>query len=637
MKLLFEKLNKIHFVGETTINEDIEPETEFKNLLFSAISASVLLTYFIGITLTKNASLLLENVPILITCLGLNGAAFLLARKISIYFVFPLIYSLILILLLLPWKMGEYFGYLLIVFGLFGAVIQSLKIMEHLWLKVVMGLVAAVTMCASPLRSSLEGPVFVSWFNNLERAHSGALHQDHLFHSAIIAMFKSYGVVSTGLNGLVEIHYHVLFHKLAAFVSIISGASALEVYGTLPWIFFFPILVFGVVLPARLVSGRNNVSTTFSSWIWCCALIFFIPIMLSPWALWNSFIKSESTLVGFGLLAMTIPVLLKDRFGWLDVFLLAVTGLLMSLAKSSIGVLFVCSLGMRTLTYALRDPKSWTAFFLCGIFCFLILFGTAKSAAGSYVVFDPFGFSFIKYCSWLGESFEWIGRSRLKLAQVVLAIFTFILFHFLFNWFVLLRIIASSQPLMKSPAAVLNASAIVFPVIVLALYNMQSSMYYFTSFGIMVALPFIVAALPVLTSKKTVILLCLFAAFIFVDTSGINEKLSSFKSPVEPVSNFYKMLTDIRGMEIHKDQVYKPMESLKKANPVERISAKPFIYPALSERVWCDLIDLEHVSKGTYTDYGYPAYFYLGETDHIRIKNQTELLQNTKIIEVKYD
>ena len=66
-------------------------------------------------------------------------------------------------------------------------------------------------------------------FDNLNALRAGVVHKDPLYHSAISAMIKNYGVVSTGLHGLVETPYYVMSHTIVALASLCSGLGVFQV------------------------------------------------------------------------------------------------------------------------------------------------------------------------------------------------------------------------------------------------------------------------------------------------------------------------------------------------------------------------------------------------------------------------
>jgi hypothetical protein len=72
-------------------------------------------------------------------------------------------------------------------------------------------------------------------------------------------MIKNYGVSSTGLHGLVEVPYHTFSYVLMASISLISGVSAVEVYGVANHILFAPFLIFSITAFCTITSRASNI------------------------------------------------------------------------------------------------------------------------------------------------------------------------------------------------------------------------------------------------------------------------------------------------------------------------------------------------------------------------------------------
>lgn len=114
----------------------------------------------------------------------------------------------------------------------------------------------------------------------LERLGANSVHQDTLFHASIAAMIKNYGVVSTGLHGLVETPYHVLSHYFLAGISSLSGVGVLEVYGLGPQLFFIPLLLFGIVYLCIVLDTNKSTKDTYTLWVLSCLALTIIPFLL---------------------------------------------------------------------------------------------------------------------------------------------------------------------------------------------------------------------------------------------------------------------------------------------------------------------------------------------------------------------
>jgi len=110
---------------------------------------------------------------------------------------------------------------------------------------------------------------------------TGGVHRDAPYHAGIAAMIKNYGVVSTGLHGLVETPYHIFSHALAAGLSLLSGRRVLEVYGVAPSVFFIPILIFSAVACAAILD-RTGRAYLLTMWGLVCVLLVGTPWLLAP-------------------------------------------------------------------------------------------------------------------------------------------------------------------------------------------------------------------------------------------------------------------------------------------------------------------------------------------------------------------
>lgn len=69
------------------------------------------------------------------------------------------------------------------------------------------------------------------------------VHQDTLFHVAISQMAKTYGVPSTGLDGLPQIQYHVASHWLLGQLSLLLSIPVLQIYTLGYPVIFLPLLI----------------------------------------------------------------------------------------------------------------------------------------------------------------------------------------------------------------------------------------------------------------------------------------------------------------------------------------------------------------------------------------------------------
>jgi hypothetical protein len=133
----------------------------------------------------------------------------------------------------------------------------------------------------------------------------GFARLDTLFHSAIAALFSRYGVVSTGLDGLVPIHYHALSHLLFGRIALWLNVSSIDIYAVAPQIIGIPFLIFAVAFAVfALWRPVEPVKAPLA------LLVFPLTFMsLVETNDWHSYLVSESYLLALGLFLLTIPLL----------------------------------------------------------------------------------------------------------------------------------------------------------------------------------------------------------------------------------------------------------------------------------------------------------------------------------------
>ena len=638
---LLKRFRDLPLLGQEPVSGSIEPAQNTKKLLFGAVAFSVMITYIMGVLTTQDYRLFLSTSPVAFACLGLVGLLYLLSRVLSVFYCLPVLILVLLSILYLPHSLGFSVGLLLVAIGLLGIGYLFWKSKEQVGSQFMMGALAALAMMGSTLKASLVGPVLINWFNNMDRSAHGAMHQDHLFHAAIAAMIKNYGVAATGLQGLVEIHYHVLFHKVTAALSIMTGNPVLEVFGIIPRIFFFPLLLMSLVLPVHLAVSNPGLRENVQAWAWACILVLVIPVLLGPWAVWFSFMSVESTLLSFCLFLLTIPILLKWSFSWMDVLFISIFACLIAHSKGSVGLVFLGMLALKTMAYSAKDGRSWICLILVGAISFVILFRPASGAAESYALFDPLGFSFIRRWSLGGQALEWVSRSRLKLLQSVFVVASFLVFHFLCSWVVLGRAFANWRTSWRSPAVVLNIAAVLPAVAILSAFNLASSMYWFTCIGLMTAFPFILAMAVKISSgfrRPRLTLATIFFLSLVLNLGGFKEKFAEFAHAADSSNGgFFKKLCAIRNQTFDKNEIFNPAPDFSAANPVERVSAKPFIYPAVSERVWFGLFDDNEINNETYVNYGYSVYFTKNPDGFQTSRLRQNLLDQKKVTKISME
>ncbi len=464
-------------------------------------------------------------------------------------------------------------------------------------------------------------------FDMLQRLHAGEVHKDTLFHASIAGMIKNYGVSSTGLNGLIEIPYHTFSHVLMASISILAGAGVLEVYGVASWVFFSPLLIFCIVAFCAMLDLDDDRTKAPLAWLFVCVLLVLAPSLFGRWALGNAFFGSESYLVSLGLFQFGLALLFKRNLNSTDLILAAIISGFIGYAKGSVGLIYAGLWLLRVLF--LRGGIFWLdliGFFLVAIAVGLMTFSSA--AANGPANIAPL--SFISNYSFLGGYVAEVGKSLLGGANVswrsallvIAAIGSFSVFHFFFSWIVVARFLYKKgfKLLQQSPMMVYSIGAVAAGVLIILLFDIPGgSVGYFSGVALFVSLPGVVALLlrsynEALSKSnyktKTMIPLtfCFSLLFIFgMEARVVIHKVLAHKQYAKQHSTFVDSLLALRhqapfGVVM---RLQPSPESISK-NPISECTAQPFVYPAVSERPWVDVI--MPLEDCVYLYYGYPQY-----------------------------
>lgn len=92
----------------------------------------------------------------------------------------------------------------------------------------------------------ITGVIWGSGYHNilyLEKIIMGNFHIDTLYHSSIMSMIKTYGIPSTGLDGVKLINYHTGSHYYFAMFSNLMNCDSMTFYNIVYPIVFIPLLV----------------------------------------------------------------------------------------------------------------------------------------------------------------------------------------------------------------------------------------------------------------------------------------------------------------------------------------------------------------------------------------------------------
>lgn len=273
------------------------------------------------------------------------------------------------------------------VYGLFKQRITAPIFPSLKWFLLSVFLVA-LAFAASGWGNSALSPLF------LEKIKLGALngtaryaHPDPLFHTSIANMIRTYGVPSTGLNGVPILNYHIGSHWLFAGLSGLVGVSAFHIYQIGFVVIFVPLFLKTVFLAAEKTRDKIfsplNIAVILSLWFFLVDEEHFLRISYL-----GSCFVSESFTVSllFALLLMTYvmehrrfltgPEALKN-LGAIQTFSKAMILLLMiaaiSVTKISTGFVMVALAGYLWLRLKFYRSIGATLFMVVTGILFLFL------------------------------------------------------------------------------------------------------------------------------------------------------------------------------------------------------------------------------------------------------------------------
>ncbi len=155
----------------------------------------------------------------------------------------------------------------------------------------------------------------------LEKIALGKFHIDTVFHSSIMNMIKTYGIPSTGLDGVVPLQYHIGSHYLFAMISNIINCDALFFYNVVYPILFIPLFIksffiFTFNIIDRFYSDKKR-NIVVMLMLLIAGFAGILPkLILNKSALrWDSILRSESYLISLILtfLFLSISVVIYDN------------------------------------------------------------------------------------------------------------------------------------------------------------------------------------------------------------------------------------------------------------------------------------------------------------------------------------
>ena len=309
---------------------------------------------------------------------------------------------------------------------------------------------------------------------------TGNLNLDSLFHVAIAAMYKNYGIPSTGMDGVVAISYHTLSHKIMAGLSVFSGLDTLSTYAHLFFLLGPLLLVFSLAgLAIQLNHKVSLLSALLTIAVFMLAVIS-LPVFNSV-GFWDSYLTSESYLFSLVLLVASLSGLFAYREKQEAFVLLAGSMALMVLtgmAKGSVGVLGFFVLGLFGLI-VFRSIRYWTLLLVASVLFYLLVIESVKNA-GSILHFKPLHFVDMHV-------------HLFDVKHILLKFPFFIFFHFLPVWFCLYTGFVYSGKKYALSNEFLTIFSLLLPALFLSLALLipGGAVYYFSNVPVTISFAFL--------------------------------------------------------------------------------------------------------------------------------------------------
>jgi hypothetical protein len=581
------------------------------NVLFGALILSSAFVFIIGNLLLFDKVALFSSLIVTINCIFIFLIFYWLHNLfLNISLGLILTYSLLLILVYSHYSISVILFRIIQIISLIYFCSYYRVKKEHFLPILVMALISAFVVlgCLHSYTS----------FDMLHRVSIGYVHKDTLFHSSISAMIKNYGIVSSGLNGLVEIPYHYLSHALIAGISLLTGIGVLEVYGIAPFVLFAPLLIFSFSYFCYLLCNNFSNKLLLIIWVEVCLILMISPYLLNFWGVSDDFFVSESYEVSLPLFIFGFIFLFKNKIVLYDMLIILALTILMTLSKSSVGIIFVALWGMRIVLMKF-EKLFLNLFFILTLVAvvFLILNSSAKSQINSNsILIHPF--HFIENYSFLGgyisEFKSQIEVNKFNFSFFILALFSissFFIFHFFSSWVVLIYffIVRNKFKLWSNPLFIYTfASLIISSCIIILIAIPGGSAVYFTNLTFFISIPFIIIVLANWVFKqKSINLFFHILVIVFLAFPGLYLK-SNFnpkRMGNANITDYVYQLYNLKGTS-NKDIIIYASSDLLIRNPIQNCSAAVFLFPALSEMPWTGLLNQK--SNCTYFNYGFGQY-----------------------------
>ncbi len=609
-------------LGYNLVDKIALPEQTL-NLLFAALIMTVLGAFIGGNLLLLNAEVIWRSALITLPCLGLVLLFYALSRHLgNLVWGLVLTYAALCGLVYARLPGSNYILYACFALAALYAIRFMRLERRHWWLVLLMAVVGTATVLGV-------ARAYTS-FDMLSRLHLGNVHQDTLYHASISAMIKHYGVTSTGLHGLVETPYHALSHVLMAGISLLSGSGVIEVYGVANWVLFAPLLLFSIAACCAMLDRAGQLSMPMV-WAVSALLLCALPLLFGRWGVKGSFFVSESYLVSLAIFLLSLGLLFKRSLTLLDLVLIGLAAALIANAKASVGLIYG-GLWLVRFIFVRSDSRlmDLAAFLLSVGAVGLAVIEAAESRSG-LISFSPLSYvrSYSLWGGHLGTAVSAVRGGEIpslkSLAMGMAALISYVTLHFLVSWIVVWQIVyrRGLGELLSTPIAVYSLAAVAAGLLISSTFAIPGgSAYYFSNVAFFVSLPAVVSMLTlgwlrrVPDQRLWLGLVVIFVSLVSWPSYYRNSGLSP--SHATRVENLLIDHLLIIRKTSPLNLVLRPNDDLLANNPVKRCTAQPFVYPAVAERPWIDVIQGAE-SACSYSNYGYSKYGISAEDRYVKM------------------
>lgn len=628
--------NNILILGKTPLAA-VEVKESTINYLFSALFLTQFLVFLGGNLITRDSTVFHTSAEISFSCLQVSAIFYMFTRLLrSVSWGLVATYGLLFLITWYKFSARQELGFAIGCVGIL-YVILFLRISKSQFLT-IFGIAAICGAMCLTIKNAYTS------FDMVSRLYAGDLKIDPIFHSSIAAMIKNYGIISTGLNGLIKVPYYALSHTLMGSISLLSNRSVLEVYGVASYVLFAPILVLAISATCIALDFNKELSPSLL-WGFTASILWLTPRIFGKWSIWDSYFVSESYMVSLGLFIVALPVLFKQKLNWIDVLFVLLAAPLIAYAKATTG-LFYAGLWLSRILFIRTGKRPANldiiSFVLAAATIGAVVLAPAKADTGGITI-GPF--DFLTYGDGWGSGYAVsqiipMIHGAIKYRFIILRdafwqILGFFPFHFFFSWVVIYAAVRKFNWgfLLKAPITVyVLASTAVGLLAIFTLKIPGGSLYYISNISMFVALPTVIALAVSNVRRLNISPHAVLGILLVVILAGSVHLLREDVSRVAqdrqfPKNSLIHELIALRSTSLN--NVYRYRNSDIPILYSLNCQAYPFLFPAISEHAWIDVIKPQ--TKCPLFYYGFGLYGLTLEKQKVTVA--PKLLSGMRIVD----